>query len=128
TGILLVEHDMALVRQVCRYAYVLDFGKLVFQGVTAEVMASDVVGAAYLGSQAGVAGCWNCGGSQPATGPTRCCATSTSSCPTGRSWRCWGRTAPARPRSCGWRRASCGPAPGPSSSTASTPPTGRRTA
>jgi len=55
TGILLVEHDMALVRQVCRYAYVLDFGKLVFQGVTAEVMASDVVGAAYLGSQAGVA-------------------------------------------------------------------------
>jgi ABC-type branched-subunit amino acid transport system ATPase component len=51
-GILLVEHDMALVRQVCDYAYVMDFGKLVFAGVTAEVLSSDVVKAAYLGSEA----------------------------------------------------------------------------
>jgi ABC-type branched-subunit amino acid transport system ATPase component len=51
-GILLVEHDMTLVRQVCDYAYVLDFGKLVFAGVTSEVLSSDVVRAAYLGSEA----------------------------------------------------------------------------
>jgi ABC-type branched-subunit amino acid transport system ATPase component len=51
TGILLVEHDMALVRQACEYAYVMDFGKLVFAGETAEVLSSDVVRAAYLGSE-----------------------------------------------------------------------------
>ena len=52
TGILLVEHDMALVRLVCRYIYVLDFGELVYEGPTADVLASDVVKAAYLGSDA----------------------------------------------------------------------------
>ncbi len=31
-GILLVEHDMALVRQVCDQVWVLDFGQLIFQG------------------------------------------------------------------------------------------------
>jgi ABC-type branched-subunit amino acid transport system ATPase component len=52
TGILLVEHDMALVRDVCSYAYVLDFGRQIFEGTTAEVMASDIVRTAYLGSEA----------------------------------------------------------------------------
>jgi ABC-type branched-subunit amino acid transport system ATPase component len=52
TGILLVEHDMALVRSVCTYAYVLDFGELIFDGPTAEVLRSDLVKAAYLGSEA----------------------------------------------------------------------------
>jgi ABC-type branched-subunit amino acid transport system ATPase component len=51
-GILLVEHDMALVRQVCRNIYVLDFGQLVFEGSPAEMLASPVVRSAYLGSQA----------------------------------------------------------------------------
>ena len=51
-GVLLVEHDMALVRSVCRYVYVLDFGKLIYEGATAEALASDVVQAAYLGSEA----------------------------------------------------------------------------
>jgi ABC-type branched-subunit amino acid transport system ATPase component len=50
-GILLVEHDMALVRQVCEFAYVLDFGRLIFVGNTSEVLASEVVRAAYLGSE-----------------------------------------------------------------------------
>jgi ABC-type branched-subunit amino acid transport system ATPase component/branched-subunit amino acid ABC-type transport system permease component len=50
TGIVLVEHDMALVRRVCERIYVLDFGQLVFEGTPAEVSASDVVRAAYLGS------------------------------------------------------------------------------
>jgi len=48
-GILLVEHDMALVTDVCDYVYVLDFGKPIFQGSPAEVMSSPVVKAAYLG-------------------------------------------------------------------------------
>jgi ABC-type branched-subunit amino acid transport system ATPase component len=52
TGILLVEHDMALVRAVCTYAYVLDFGELIYDGSTAEVLRSDIVKAAYLGSEA----------------------------------------------------------------------------
>ena len=51
TGILLVEHDMALVRQVCAHIYVLDFGRLVFEGTADEMLASDVVRAAYLGSE-----------------------------------------------------------------------------
>jgi ABC-type branched-subunit amino acid transport system ATPase component len=51
-GILIVEHDMSLVLRVCEYIYVLDFGKLVFEGTPAEVSASDVVRSAYLGSEA----------------------------------------------------------------------------
>ncbi|MGD9696762.1 MAG: ATP-binding cassette domain-containing protein [Thermoleophilia bacterium] len=50
-GILLVEHDMALVTSVCDYVYVLDFGRLIFSGTPSEVMASSVVRAAYLGNE-----------------------------------------------------------------------------
>ena len=50
-GILLVEHDMALVRQVCAHVYMLDFGRPVFEGSPDEMLASDVVRAAYLGSE-----------------------------------------------------------------------------
>ena len=52
TGILLVEHDMALVMDVCEYLYVIDFGLPIFEGTAAEVRHSDVVRAAYLGSEA----------------------------------------------------------------------------
>jgi ABC-type branched-subunit amino acid transport system ATPase component/branched-subunit amino acid ABC-type transport system permease component len=52
SGILLVEHDMALVRQVCSHIYILDFGSLIFEGSPLEMVASDVVRAAYLGSEA----------------------------------------------------------------------------
>ncbi|ONH31721.1 ABC transporter permease subunit [Pseudofrankia asymbiotica] len=48
-GILLVEHDMALVTEVCDYIYVLDFGRPVLSGPPEEVMSSPVVRAAYLG-------------------------------------------------------------------------------
>ena len=41
---------MALVASVCRYIYVLDFGNLIFNGTTSEVLSSEVVRAAYLGS------------------------------------------------------------------------------
>ena len=51
-GVLLVEHDMSLVMSVCDYLYVLDFGELVFEGTPAEVQSSEIVRAAYLGSEA----------------------------------------------------------------------------
>jgi ABC-type branched-subunit amino acid transport system ATPase component len=51
-GIVLVEHDMGLVRQVCDDVYVMDFGKLIFAGPTAEMLSSEAVRAAYLGSEA----------------------------------------------------------------------------
>ena len=35
-GILLVEHDMALVMNVCDYVHVLDFGTKIFEGTTAD--------------------------------------------------------------------------------------------
>ncbi|HET9772517.1 MAG TPA: ATP-binding cassette domain-containing protein, partial [Acidimicrobiia bacterium] len=50
-GILLVEHDMALVRAVCSYIYVLDFGQLIYEGPAAAVLKSAAVKAAYLGSE-----------------------------------------------------------------------------
>ena len=49
-GILLVEHDMELVRQVCENIFVLDFGQLIFEGTPEEMVASPTVRAAYLGS------------------------------------------------------------------------------
>jgi ABC-type branched-subunit amino acid transport system ATPase component len=49
-GILLVEHDMSLVTEFCDYLYVLDFGRLIFEGTPAEAVASPVVQSAYLGS------------------------------------------------------------------------------
>jgi ABC-type branched-subunit amino acid transport system ATPase component len=51
-GILLVEHDMSLVMDVCSYLYVLDFGRLIFEGTPAEVQASELVRSAYLGDEA----------------------------------------------------------------------------
>jgi ABC-type branched-subunit amino acid transport system ATPase component len=51
-GILLVEHDMGLVMNVCDYIYVLDFGQPIFQGTPHEVSSSEVVRSAYLGSGA----------------------------------------------------------------------------
>jgi ABC-type branched-subunit amino acid transport system ATPase component len=51
-GVLLVEHHMELVLDVCDYLYVLDFGQLLFEGTPAETVASDDVRAAYLGTAA----------------------------------------------------------------------------
>jgi ABC-type branched-subunit amino acid transport system ATPase component len=51
-GVLLVEHDMALVAAICTYVYVLDFGRMIFSGATAETMQSEVVRRAYLGTDA----------------------------------------------------------------------------
>ena len=51
TGLLIVEHDMALVMRICHYVYVLDFGRPIFEGEPEAVVASDVVRAAYLGDE-----------------------------------------------------------------------------
>jgi ABC-type branched-subunit amino acid transport system ATPase component len=48
-AVLLVEHDMSLVLNVCSYIYVLDFGRLIFEGDAAQLVSSPVVQAAYLG-------------------------------------------------------------------------------
>jgi ABC-type branched-subunit amino acid transport system ATPase component len=50
-GILLVEHDMALVRSICDSISVLDFGRLVYEGSAAEALSADVVRSVYLGSE-----------------------------------------------------------------------------
>jgi ABC-type branched-subunit amino acid transport system ATPase component len=52
TGILLVEHDMSLVMSISARVYVLDFGRLIFEGPPAAAQASDAVRHAYLGEGA----------------------------------------------------------------------------
>ncbi|MFJ3804724.1 ATP-binding cassette domain-containing protein [Streptomyces sp. NPDC090088] len=49
-GILIVEHDMSLVLDISRHVYVLDAGRLLFEGSPSEVRSSPEVQAAYLGS------------------------------------------------------------------------------
>jgi branched-chain amino acid transport system ATP-binding protein len=53
--VFLIDHDMALVLNVCDYLYVLDFGRIVAEGTPADVRANPAVIAAYLGERAGKA-------------------------------------------------------------------------
>jgi branched-chain amino acid transport system ATP-binding protein len=48
--ILLVEHDMALVMEVCDRIHVLDFGRVIANGTPAQIRANQAVLDAYLGS------------------------------------------------------------------------------
>ena len=49
TGILLVDHDVALVLDVCDYIYVLDFGRVIAEGEPAAIRTNHEVAEAYLG-------------------------------------------------------------------------------
>jgi branched-chain amino acid transport system ATP-binding protein len=51
-SILLIEHDMAFVMNLCDHLYVLDFGVLIAQGRPDEVRANPAVLDAYLGQAA----------------------------------------------------------------------------
>jgi branched-chain amino acid transport system ATP-binding protein len=48
-SILLIEHDMAFVMNLCDYLYVLDFGVMIAHGRPDEVRANPEVLDAYLG-------------------------------------------------------------------------------
>ncbi len=49
--VILVDHDMSLVHAVCETTAVLDFGKLIASGPTAEVLRNEQVIRAYLGTE-----------------------------------------------------------------------------
>ena len=49
--ILMVEHDMKSVMELCDYISVLDFGKLLVEGAPAEIQNDETVITAYLGTE-----------------------------------------------------------------------------
>jgi branched-chain amino acid transport system ATP-binding protein len=55
TTILMIDHDMGLVLNVCDDIYVLDFGKVIAHGPPGVVRSDSDVVAAYLGEKAGEA-------------------------------------------------------------------------
>jgi branched-chain amino acid transport system ATP-binding protein len=50
-AVLIVEHDVELVRAFTTRCFVLDFGRMLIEGDTETVLSSDEVRAAYLGDQ-----------------------------------------------------------------------------
>ena len=52
---ILVDHDMSLVSSCCQNTAVLDFGRMIASGPTAEVLRNEQVVQAYLGAEAATA-------------------------------------------------------------------------
>jgi branched-chain amino acid transport system ATP-binding protein len=50
--VVLVEHDVQLVMNICRTVHVLDFGQIIAVGTPAEIQTNEAVLAAYLGTGA----------------------------------------------------------------------------
>ncbi len=76
-GVMLVDHDVALVLGICDYVYVLDFGLLIAEGTPTEIRANRAVTSAYLGNaHANVAVTasivWCAAGCPAATAPRPC--------------------------------------------------------
>jgi branched-chain amino acid transport system ATP-binding protein len=51
-GVLLIDHNMALIMGLCDRIYVLDQGRVLAEGTPAEIRANLDVAAAYLGESA----------------------------------------------------------------------------
>ena len=49
--VILVDHDMSLVSACCETTAVIDFGKLIASGPTADVLRDEHVMRAYLGTE-----------------------------------------------------------------------------
>lgn len=52
TGILIIDHDVDLMIKACDVIYVLEFGKVIFEGTPSEMRSDQRVIAAYLGAPA----------------------------------------------------------------------------
>ena len=50
TTVLVVDHDMSLILNVCDTVHVLDFGRIVASGTPEEIRHDQTVIAAYLGT------------------------------------------------------------------------------
>jgi branched-chain amino acid transport system ATP-binding protein len=55
-GVLLIEHNIGLVLNICDHIHVLDSGEIIEDGAPAEIKASEKVRHAYMGTQAEAGG------------------------------------------------------------------------
>ena len=51
--VLVIEHDMTFIAQVCDHVVVLNFGEVIARGTVDEIKADPMVVEAYLGSRGG---------------------------------------------------------------------------